>query len=138
MSLTRILIACGLLIAAGCSDEGPELAEVTGKVTLDGQPLRGVNLVFKPQGGSPSYGTTDANGEYRLYFTRNKTGAMPGSHTVEISSLKLSKEEIAEMKASGQEVPDTVDLPRKYSTAGTLTAEVQRGRNTIDFELTSD
>lgn len=45
--LWTILCVCGLLNLAGCSDF-PKLYPVSGKVTLDGQPLTGGGLAFVP------------------------------------------------------------------------------------------
>lgn len=124
----------------GCSSDGPELTDVTGKITLDGQPVAGCQVTFVPDGGgSPSYAQTDAKGEYRLMFTRNKYGAMLGRHNVSLETRKLSAAEKEELRAAGEEVPaDSVSIPKKYREDGALTAEVKSGKNKIDFELTSD
>ncbi|MCU0717306.1 MAG: carboxypeptidase-like regulatory domain-containing protein [Pirellula sp.] len=121
---------------SGCGDGGPELASVKGVVTVDGQPVPNATLTFVPQEGSPSYGQTDRNGSYELMFTDVKRGAMLGSHQVSIEGQRLSKEELAEMKAQGMDVPDRiVEIPKAYRQAGALTAEVKRGSNAIDFHL---
>lgn len=97
-------------------------------------------MIFKPQveSGSPSYGTTDADGRYELMFTKNKYGAMPGEHVVELSSDKFSQDEIAEMKAQGDEILESVDIPKKYNEPDALKRTVEPGDNEINFELTSD
>ncbi len=77
--LIAVLLFCGLSLLAGCSDGGPELREVTGRVTVDGKPVPGAILTFVPTaGGSPSYGGTDNDGNYKLMFTDTKYGAMVG------------------------------------------------------------
>lgn len=134
--LTVLVVIC----MAGCGSDGPELSDVSGKVTIDGQPVQGVVLTFVPDaaGGSPSYGKTDAAGIYRLMFTATKYGAMPGSHRVEMNITKMSKDELAEMRAAGEEVPEqNVQIPRQYQQPGALTATVSSGRTEIDFALTS-
>lgn len=131
-----------VVLATGCGGaDGPELAEVSGLVTLEGKPAPGVKLVFKPQGvegGSPSYGTSDSNGRYELMFTKNKYGAMPGEHIVEVSSDKFSQEEIAEMKAQGDEIVESVEIPKKYKAPDAIKKTVEPGDNEINIELTSD
>ena len=131
-----------LLLAVGCGRSGPELAQVSGKVTLDGQPVAHAHLTFKPPAtgsGSTAYGVTDSNGYYSLQYSRDANGALPGPYEVVIEPPpKLSKSEIAELKAAGENVPETnINLPARYGKPGELTAEVKSGSNTIDFPLVS-
>ena len=109
---------------------------VTGKITLDDKPMFGVLVTFVTDGGSASYGVTDQNGVYNLMFTDTKAGAMLGNNQVTLESPRLSREELAEMKAEGQTAPPEITpVPAKYKNS--LTAEVKKGKNTIDFELKS-
>ena len=141
MKYSRVLyslVSCSILLTSiGCGNDGPELAEVTGVVTVDGQPVAGAVLTFVPTaGGSPSYGGTDNTGNYRLMFTDSKYGAMLGEHEVEIATNKPSAAEIAEMKAAGQSVNENfVAIPKQYRKKGALTAKVERKRNKVDFTL---
>lgn len=128
--------SCLLLLGIiGCGSDGPELTQVTGTVTLDGKPLPGATLTFVPEatGASPSYGVTDANGNYSLMYSRDKYGAMIGKHNVEIATHKLTADDMAE----GQPVPEFVPIPKKYKQPGALTADVKPGDNDIDFALAS-
>ena len=131
-----------LFLLAGCGEDGPALTDVSGTVTLDGKPVPNATVMFVPsaEGGSPSYGVTDAQGNYTLMFTRDKEGAMPGRHTVEITTEKLSKQDIEDMRANGEEVAEAeyVEIPSKYREPGALSAEVKDGDNDIDFPLTSN
>lgn len=129
----------------GCGDDGPELAEVTGRVTVDDKSVPNATLLFVPEAkdGSPSYGTTDKDGNYMLGFTRDKTGAMLGKHTVEITVERLTADDLENMRAEGledvpDEVPEYVSIPEKYREPGTLTAEVEPGDNEINFDLESE
>ena len=59
MSVVRSIVAVmllGPLVGCGGSDE-VELGTVSGVVTLDGAPLRGVFVTFQPQGFPPSSGS---------------------------------------------------------------------------------
>jgi hypothetical protein len=141
LSTTRVPMFMVLLFASipmmGCGSDGPELAEVSGVVSVDGKPVPGAVLTFVPTGGgSPSYGGTDKDGKYRLMFTDTKYGAMIGDHEVEIVTNKPSAAEIAEMKAEGQEVNVTfVSIPKQYKQKGALTAKVERKKNVVNFTL---
>ena len=63
-------LACASLVIAlsltGCGSDGPERGVVTGKVTLNGDPLPNADVEFQPEEGSPSYGMTDEKGRYDL------------------------------------------------------------------------
>jgi hypothetical protein len=123
-----------LALCLGCrGPEGPEVANVSGTVTLDGQPLPQANLTFVPQaGGSPSFGGTNAEGKYRLLYSADRTGAMLGKHdvTIELREPETGDDDKPKVKSD-------VKLPAKYRQKGTLTAEVKQGANTIDFPLES-
>lgn len=136
-----LVLVSTLLIWSGCGPAGPELVTVTGVVTLDGKPVPKATISFLPSGekGSPSYGRTDLQGKYELGYSLDKKGALIGNYNVEIAVARLSAAEKAELKASGEEVPDdSITLPQKYNKAGSLTAEVKSGANEINFALTSD
>ena len=82
----------GALLAAGCSSNQPQLAEVSGKLTMNGRPLGNVKLDFHPdpdQGtrGPGSTGTTDAGGNFTLTFSSGKPGAIVGHHRVILTDL---------------------------------------------------
>ena len=115
---------------AGC-DSGPELVTVTGTVQMDGKPLPNANLEFEPKDGSPSYGTTDADGSYELFFSRDRKGAMPGKHTVRIRTKGVV------VDAEGNEQKVREQLPPKYHDDSELVRDVVSGENVINFELES-
>jgi hypothetical protein len=121
---------------SGCGSRGgPPLGTVTGTVTLDGEPVPGVSVTFIPEDrGSPSYGGTDENGVYRLFFNQNRLGAEVGTHNVIIENREPETDD------SGKLIDDTpvVKIPKKYQQPGQLTADVGSGRNNIDFDLEPD
>jgi hypothetical protein len=126
---------CGilsLLVLAGCSQSGPELAPVSGRVTLDGQPLVGVTLMFQPEGtGSPSYGATDQDGRYQLGYNRTRQGAMIGWHTIRIQADNIVP------GPNGQPRKRDKPVPSQYSKGSELRRDVKLGDNVINFELTT-
>ena len=125
--LTPILF-CLLLLGCGSEDD---LARVKGKVTLNGQPLEGAIVEFQPTAadGSLSAGQTDANGRYKLMYTFDTPGAMPGEHTVSIRTAGTFFDD------EGNEVEREERVPAKYNTQTELKRTVTPGRNTFNFEL---
>lgn len=124
------LMAISLLGIAGCSSssaEMPELAPVSGVVTLDGQPLDNVSVVFVSEKGQVASGTTDAEGHYELTFRDGEKGAEIGKNTVRIKTV------LDAPPPPGYRDP----IPAKYNAASQLTVEVKPESNTHDFALTS-
>jgi hypothetical protein len=133
--LTSVLLLPALLMGlTGCGDG---LAKVTGKVTLDGQPLRAqpgkvrVSIKFSPASGSGpvAMGLADENGNYTL-GTGAKTGILPGEYLVTCSA----GETLTGQKSLGREITDS-----KYGNAKTsgMRCTVQPGRNEYDISVTS-
>jgi ribosomal protein S16 len=128
------LLAMALMLAgAGCSGKRdlPELASVSGKVTLDGKPLARARVYFIPENGRPSSAETDADGFYQLRYSEGASGAMLGKHIVRVSTYRPADEE--KNIAAGEET-----VPAKYNTGSTLTREVRAGKNEINLELQLD
>ena len=139
--LDRLFVGCAwtlfCVVLCGCGSDGPELADVTGTVTLDGKPVPNATVIFNPveAGGSTSLGKTDDQGNYRLEYSQDKKGAMLGKHEVEISTQKIAADEMPDDGGAAQTA--YVPIPAKYRKRGELTAEVKDQRNKIDFALTS-
>lgn len=106
----------------------PELGDVRGRITLDGEPLAGATVTFIPVPEddetasriSSSVGMTDESGRYELMYVQDVDGAAVGTHQVSIS-LPLP---------NGAE-----KLPRRYNSATELSFVVESGKNSADFEL---
>ena len=116
------LVVC--LTCTGCFDSGdrPDIGEVTGVVTLDGQPLENASVSFIQSGFRPSIGETDSEGRYELVYIRDIKGAAVGSHTVKIKRFG----------------PRVRQLPRRYHAESEVTRDVQPGDNEFNFDLTSE
>src|SRR4051812_2379477 len=89
-----------LFALGGCSKSGPNLAPVSGRVTLGGEPLEEVEVLFQPEGAaSPSIGRTDKDGNYRLHYKRGVEGGTVGQNTVHLKT-------ITEMTHGKQQIPE--------------------------------
>ena len=124
MLITGCLL--GFILLSGCSrGTRPELGAVHGKVTLDGKPLKGAGVGFRPEGGGrESMSATDEEGNYSLNYIRDIQGAAVGWHTIRIST--------ANPRAGKPEL-----VPKQYNTASTLRKKIIAGDNVIDFDLKS-
>ncbi|GAB4155661.1 MAG: hypothetical protein Tsb009_32480 [Planctomycetaceae bacterium] len=87
--MKKFLFCLFLTFSLGCSGsdaEKPKTVEVSGKVTLNGQPLKNAEVHFMTD-ASDSVGVTDSEGNYSLV-----QGAIPGKNRVYISTVDRSKQ----------------------------------------------
>ncbi len=118
-----------LVALTGCGrGDAPELAAVTGKVTLDGSPLIGAEVGFFPKSGRPAFATTNDKGEYTLQYLEGMPGAPVGENSVQIRRSAASGEGIDPKK-------QPAELSEQYNDKTTLAATVKPGPNTFNFEL---
>ena len=131
-----------MMLGCGGGADIPDVGFVEGTVTLDGKPLAGAVLVFQPEHARPSYGRTDAEGHYELFYTDEAKGATIGKH-----SVKITREEGA-TAAQGDDGDDgeggyedsgrgAETIPAKYNTFTELTYDVVAGSQTKDWALES-
>ena len=128
----RLAAAVHCLIVAiagiGCSGtpaDQPDLAPVTGTVTLDGSPLPGVTVAFESTGGQVAFGETNEAGQYELVYKGPWKGAVLGQNTVRITTVTDAP------PGGGWRDP----VHPYYNVRSMLTAEVVEGENTFDFAL---
>jgi hypothetical protein len=127
-----LIVVC--LLVSGCSEGGPEIAGVKGKVTMDGKPLANAAVVFVPEKGRPAGARTDAEGNYELTFTEGRKGTMPGVNKVRISTAADPSETPEGKRIPAQ--PETV--PMKYNAQTELTFTVEADKENIaNFDLES-
>jgi len=118
-----------VLLLAGCGQSDiPPLAHVSGKLTLDGQPLRMACITFFPvTAHRASTGITDDAGHFDLVYLRDIRGAVVGDHRVSIRMIPIE-----------EGVATAHPLPPQYNVTTELIATVEHESNTIDFSLSSD
>jgi len=114
----------------------PPLGQVSGKVTLAGQPLPNAMVRFAPKdpiygegqngkrlAASVSFGVTDDNGNFTLMYVKDVNGAYVGVHKVTIEAKD----------PSGRE-----RLRPEFNGKSTLEREVKAGSQVMDFEVQSN
>ncbi|MEO2018121.1 MAG: carboxypeptidase-like regulatory domain-containing protein [Fuerstiella sp.] len=150
--LSALAIACCVGCGGGGPTDQPDLADVSGTVTLDGKPLANAMVEFSPDGeGRPSTGTTSSNGSYTLQYTANHSGAKIGVHSVTVS-IAGADEDYEEGEGGtdddgadddgadddgddeDEDVEADTGLPPGASD-GSIKETVKAGSNTIDIAL---
>ncbi|MEM7476429.1 MAG: hypothetical protein AAF483_15665 [Planctomycetota bacterium] len=154
-SCLTILSLCAF---AGCGGPTLPTIDVTGSVTVDGQPMEGVSVIFSPaasSSGRAATGQTDAQGNFKLTTETPGDGALAGDYKVAITKAQTADDNLP--KEVDPDDPDSMDsiygsldtqkqekstnlIGKKWTSAATsgLTATVaEGGDNTFNFEVTS-
>ena len=154
-------IVIALMVSVGC-EKGGNIVPVSGKATVDGEPLVGVEVVFSPRpvGGNNnpgpySFGETDENGEYSLKTRYKEEGAVIGPHKVIMQYPEMQpgvmdelRDAYEDAKVAGESVADIQAEMAAYKKrlkgkivipkSATQDFDVPAGGNTsADFILTS-
>ncbi|HEX5272747.1 MAG TPA: hypothetical protein VFW33_19755 [Gemmataceae bacterium] len=139
----RLVLGLALGLALGCGS-GQKFAPVSGKVTLDGQPLAGATVSLQPiapegsaEAGPGSAGKTNEKGEYTLTGDKGQKGALVGKHRVVITCLRQQAGDgDARPPRGGWPLADKV--PARYNSSSHETFEVPAGgTDKADFNLSS-
>ena len=145
-SFVTAAMAVVVLSLAGCgsTSDQPELGQVTGTITLDGEPLKGIAVVFYPDSGRPARGKTSPEGKYELTYIRETKGTKVGHNRVEVAPDEEGAEEEESGDGSGEEQVQKPKakgakpkIPARYNTKSELEADVKPGENVFDFKLES-
>lgn len=130
-----LALLAGMAFFAGC-DRGPELAVVTGTVTLNGVGLDQIKVEFMPDPeegnvAATSSAETDAEGKFTLmYPSTGKPGAAVGWHRVVLWDYKSINSRENPM------APRISDLFNQASKTP-IRQEVKSGEQTIELKLES-
>ena len=143
--LHRFLIVVFLLSVVGCGQQDSKLPPqypVSGVVTLDGKPLAGAGIMFLPRGdtrGTGAMGMTDEAGRYTLKTDYGGPGTPEGEFAVTISKVVNRDGTPYIPNPDVAEAGERETLPGIYSDSmkTTLSAQVPKGGDTINFELKS-
>lgn len=75
----------------GC-DQGPVVYPVSGRVTVDGEPVEGAAVGMIPAvGGRHGAAVTDANGDFVVGTFTPSDGALAGEHKIVVTKVKMIK-----------------------------------------------
>lgn len=122
------ILAAACIIASGCGDGLPPRVPVSGKVTIDGQPVTFGSIRFVPaEGGRLATAQIGKDGSFTLTAYKLNDGCVPGTHHVAVYAV--------------EEVNDTMGrwyVPRKYSMANSsgLNYTITEPTDSLKIELT--
>ena len=122
-----LILSCVAFLALGGCDSRPKRVPVTGKVLIDGQPLKYGTVIFMPKNGRQSTGPLDENGNFTLTCYDPNDGALVGTHDVTI--------------LAGEAINNTTTkfyAPQKYADRKTsgLTQEIKPSNEPVVINLT--
>ena len=122
---------------AGCGGANDGRLQITGKVTLDGQPIPGGYVRLSPLGSGPSAGGRIEQGEFTI--ARDK-GPMAGKYRVVIEAMRETGRMVPVDPALPDDlVADTEQyIPAHYNTRSQLTIELSPDNTHFEFKLSSD
>lgn len=131
-------LACVLLTLAAFTGCGPNdgLNEVSGTVTLDGEPIASGYISMGPMAGQrgTAVGGEILNGKYKLR-------ASAGEMVVSIRSqqkVNIDGDQTADEAAHGVTERQVELVPERYNRQSELKCTVSEGKNLRDFVLTTD
>ncbi len=152
--------AIAIVVLAGCGYRRPGLVQVTGMVTLDGEPVGAASVSFTPvAGGRQANGGTNEKGIFFLSSYASRDGAILGKHRVSVTKMvltpaaekRLRQRQEQTKTAEGQEETalPPIDLqpsdyrnllPARYADPATsgLEVAVSRWMKPITLDLRSD
>lgn len=132
-SLFAVLVLAFVALT-GCG--GPQRGEVTGQVTLDGQPIDGGEIRFLPNVGLPARADI-VKGRYTIPAT---TGPSVGEVRVEVRWVRRTGKQVPAMAPAppGTMIDETAEaVPERFNRNSELTTEIQPGKNAADFALSA-
>jgi hypothetical protein len=135
---SRRWIILSAVVAAGCSASGPRLIPVKGKVTAQGKPVPKLIVHFVPEVGRESWGATNAEGDYKLLYDRQREGALLGKHSVWVEPrLTTPLEEQALAAGTLRMQPGLAQILDKYGDRQNpaLSVDVKDDNQVIDLQL---
>lgn len=120
---------------AGCGGDGrPRLVKVTGKVTLDGQPLEGAIVAFQPitqdkaKYQRPSSGISESSGEFTIGTYGTDDGLPVGKFKVGVVKRELVgklPDDFNSENAAAYNLKYKWTTPREYADPATSGLEVE-------------
>jgi hypothetical protein len=140
-SSNALIALVTLSFFVGCgADDTPDLVTVQGTLTKGGQPFADALLEFYPEAsGGASYGKTDVEGKFTLYYTNGNKGAAIGRHSIQVTGGQVAGgKSAAAMTAGAGDAPSSMAAGGPTGSPASparLTAEVVAGENNLTLAM---
>jgi hypothetical protein len=133
-----LIFGVGLTLG-GCSQSGPQRAEVYGTVTLNGQPVKEGSINFFPTKGNtgPEAGGAILDGQFHIPRAK---GPVVGMNRVELRSFQKTGRQIQDPTAKPGTMTEEISniFPPEFNTNSVLESDVKPGKNDIPFKIRLD
>lgn len=128
-------LSAGMLILCGCSNSQDQRYAVSGKVTLDGQPVQDATIIFTPKGEGLAAAASIVDGSFSL---TEENGPTQGEFGVRINPKEAEMEELESDPPQPIRNSRRLRIPKVYQRDGKLTATVSdQADQSLTFELFS-
>lgn len=113
------IAAAAVAALPGCAPPGSApTVPAAGRLTYQGKPLAGIDVVFTPTQGRRGSGTTDADGRFRISTFAKGDGAVPGRHRVTLWPVGLRASNLDVDPALRTQAPEPdLPFPGRYASA---------------------
>lgn len=137
MRITAVMVSFSLFMLAGCGPGGPEIVEIEGTVSRNGQPVPNLRIYFEPTKGRPSWAISDESGHFKLDYDIDHDGALVGKHTVWVVDEGgiVDPTAIAAGKPPPKRNPQIAQIIEKYGKLETSPKKVEITRADKNFKL---
>jgi hypothetical protein len=131
-------VVCGLVCLGSVPGCSSGLAEVSGTVSLNGEPVKEGAINFIPIDGTRGAGAGAAieDGRYHIPGSR---GVTPGKNRVELRAFRTTGRKVPDPTGRPGTLADerVPAFPPEFNDQSTLTREVRPGSNTFNFDVTT-
>lgn len=123
------MAALAAIIFIGCGDGRPERVQVSGRVLIDGEPLKHGSVLFHAKDHRPAYGELGADGSFQLSTYELGDGCVLGAHAVSVNGAEVLNATSTRWHA-----------PKKYREAGNsgLVVNVDESMDPVQIQLSWD
>jgi hypothetical protein len=147
------LLLPALFLSSGCGTSAAPVAEVSGVVTKNGQPLADISVQFEPDPekgtfGPISAGTTDESGHYEATCIDERPGAVVGWNRVVLKDMMPRPRRAIRVGRDEEDTPEAQKVskgartapsrvPDKYTSSAhtPLIVEVKPEKQEMNFDL---
>ena len=124
----------------GCGPSGPQIVEIEGTVTHNGEPVPNLRIYFEPAKGRPSWAISDGTGHFKLDYDLDFDGALVGQHTVWVvdEGSNVDPTAIAAGAKMPKRNPNVAKIIEKYGKLETSPKKVEVTKADRNFKLELD